>query len=220
MGSIERFAGTPSPSGPIPPESGDPHIEHTTRVLGRIRESGSFDEYSDITRMYRSLPGEDLVVRREDPEKLMRTLSEHDPLEIKFEGNVPYANSVVWNPRADGTRGIDNAFLEGHGHSDGIVMVYGFSKPEDFRLTQHPESQQMFGGIERSRVRTAAGFVPADHIRFVTVRVPISRFPEALMTEEEKDILWEYENGARKEPAFVYRGFLAKEEAADLPMAA
>lgn len=204
----------------MPPESGDPHIEHTKEVLGRIREAGSFEEHTDITSMYRSLPGEDLVVRREDPERLMHTLTRHEPLEIKLEGNVPYANSVAWNPRIDGTRGIDNAFLEGYGHSDGIVMVYGFSKPEDFRFTQHPESQQIFGGIERSRVRTAAGFVPTDAIRFVTLRIPIARFPEAQMTEGEKDLLWEHQNGALQRPAFVYRGFLRKEEAADLPMAA
>ena len=40
------------------------------------------------------------------------------------------------------------------------------------------------------------------------------------MTEEEKDLLWEYEHEGRTGPAFVYRGFLAKEKAADLPMAA
>jgi hypothetical protein len=202
------------------PESLKPGLEAAEQVLNEIRHCGDFDEYTDITSMYRELPSETLVVRRENPEQLMQVLSTGEPLQIQFVGNLPYANSVVWNPRADGTRGIDNAFLEGYGHKDGIVTVYGFEKPDDFYLEQHPESTHIFGGIERSRVRSGAGFVPKEAIRFVTVRIPIRNFPEEHMTETEKDLLWEWEQAGKKSPAFIYRGFLSKEKAADLAMAA
>jgi len=202
------------------PESNDSDYENAERILEDIRHTDAYDEYTDITSMYRQLPSETLVVRRENPEQLLHMLSSGEPLSIQFVGGLPYANSVVWNPRVDGTRGIDNAFLEGYGHSEGIVTVYGFEKLDDFYIEQHPESTQIFGGIERSRVRSAAGFVPADSVRFVTVRVPLRSFPVSHMTEEEKDLLWEYDNDGRKGPAFVYRGFLAKEKAANLSMAA
>lgn len=201
-------------------ESVEEHFENAERVLDEIRQAGDYEEYADITSMYRALPSETLVVRRENPEQLLHMLESGEPLNLQFVGGLPYANSVVWNPKVDGTRGIDNAFLEGYGHLDGIVTVYGFRKPEDFYLEQHPESTQIFGGIERSRVRSASGFVPPEAVRFITVRIPLRHFPESLMTEEEKDLLWEYEHEGRTGPAFVYRGFLAKEKAADLPMAA
>lgn len=215
--------GLPQNEKPIPgknQESANVHFENAVHVLDEIRGSGEYEEYQDITSMYRALPSETLVVRRENPEHLMRMLDSGEPLNLQFVGGLPYANSVVWNPKVDGTRGIDNAFLEGYGHLDGIVTVYGFTKPDDFYLEQHPESTQIFGGIERSRVRSAAGFVPREAVRFITVRIPLRYFPESLMTEKEKDLLWEYENDGRTGPAFIYRGFLTKEEAADLPMAA
>ncbi|HEY0947893.1 MAG TPA: hypothetical protein VGE53_00165 [Candidatus Paceibacterota bacterium] len=196
--------------------------ENAERVLKSIRDSETYEEFDNITEMYRALPSETLVVRRENPEQLMHLVTTGEPLSLSFVGGQPYANSVVWNPKQDGTRGIDNAFLEGYGHLDGIVTVYGFRKPDDFYFEQLPESTQIFGGIERSRVRSAAGFVPKDAIRFITVRIPLRSFPRNLMTEEELDLLWEYENEGKEGPAFVYRGFLTKdtEKAADLPMAA
>lgn len=216
----EGFSQNESPVPARTPESNEEHIANALHVLDEIRHSGDYEEYADITSMYHALPSETLVVRRENPEQLMHMLESGEPLNLQFVGGLPYANSVVWNPKADGSRGIDNAFLEGYGHLDGVVTVYGFRKPDDFYLEQHPESTQVFGGIERSRVRSAAGFVPRDAIRFITVRIPLRYFPESLMSEEEKDLLWEYENEGRTGPAFVYRGFLTKEEAADLSMAA
>jgi hypothetical protein len=217
---LEQFPTSGADKGQPDPESVSPGFGKAEQVLEGIRESGEFDEYTDITSMYRELPSKTLVVRRENPEQLLQMLSSGEPLHIQFVGNVPYANSVVWDPRVDGTRGIDNAFLEGYGHLEGIVTVYGFEKPDDFYLEQHPESTQIFGGIERSRVRSGAGFVPREAVRFVTVRIPIRNFPESLMTEAEKDLLWEWENAGKKSPAFIYRGFLPKSEAADLAMAA
>lgn len=192
-------------------------------LLEEIESIPSSEEFTDITKMYHALPSQELVVRRENPELLMRALTENEPVEIRFVGDTPYANSVVWNPKIDGSRGLTNAILEGYGHLNNVVMLYGFEKPEGMYLEQHPESSQVFAGIDRTRVRTASGYVPMESIRFVTMRVPINGFPESRMTEEEKDALWEYGESESKNrvPVFVYRGFLfPKEKAAHLKMAA
>lgn len=173
-------------------------FENAERVLKSIEDSDTYEEFDNITEMYRALPSETLVVRRENPEQLMHLVTTGEPLSLSFVGGQPYANSVVWNPKQDGTRGIDNAFLEGYGHLDGIVTVYGFRKPDDFYFEQLPESTQIFGGIERSRVRSAAGFVPKDAIRFITVRIPLRSFPRNLMTEEELDLLWDMRTKERR----------------------
>lgn len=211
-----------------PTEGSQGHLSHETikesaeEVISILEAIPNFDEHADISKMYKHLPNENLIVRREDPSALLHALQSNEPISIQFVGNNPYANSVEWNPRADGPRGLDNAYLEGYGQMNGVVLVYGFEKPDGFYFEQHPESQQVFAGIDRLRVRSAAGFVPPENIRFITVRIPLKAFPENRMTEEEKDLLWEYEQkeAAKRPAAFVYRGFLAKEKAADLPMAA
>jgi hypothetical protein len=194
------------------------------QIVGELESIPESIEYTDISKMYHDLPSGELIVRRENPEALMHTLNENDPLKIEFVGNTPYANSVAWNPKLDGTRGLDNAMLEGYGHVNNVVTIYGFEKPEDFYFEQHPESSQIFAGIDRLRVRTASGFVPSEAIRFVTVRTPIQGFPENRMTEEEQDAFWEYmeTEASKRKPTFIYRGFLftKKEEAAHRKMAA
>ncbi len=190
-------------------------------ILEELESLPNAKEFANVTTMYHELSSGPLVVRREDPDRLMEAVLKEAPLSIQFDGNLPYANSVVWDPDRDGPRGLDNAILEGYGHRDYVVLVYGFEKPEDFFLEKHEQSQQSFAGMDRSRVRAAAGFVPPENIRFITMRVPIKGFPEERMTEEEKDSLWEYENEEGSKPRFIYRGFLMrKDEAAHRKMAA
>lgn len=201
-------------------------MERTTETAEMVLETfehlSEFEEYSDITAMYKALPAEELVVRREDPQVLLDAMTNNHPLEISFVGGVPYANSVAWNPHLDGSRGLNNAFLEGYSHLERIVTVFGFTKPDGFYFEKHPESKQQFASIDRSHVRTASGYVPNENIEFITVRFPIAAFPEARMTEIEKDSLWEYENDSSeiRKPVFIYRGFMQKQKAAHHTMAA
>lgn len=193
------------------------------KVLGTLEAVEGLEERTDVSAMYREIPDTTLVVRREDPRALLNLYERNDPIEIKFVGDTPYANSVEWHPRTDGVRGIDNAMLEGYGHMDGVVTLYGFEQPEGFFLEKHAESQQVFAGIDRVRVRTAAGLVSQEDVRFITVRVPILGFPEERMTEEERDLLWEVKSGVHKTPKFIYRGFVPRQEmtkTAHLSMAA
>jgi hypothetical protein len=194
-------------------------------ILHDISSLPGVEEYTDISEMYKGMPSEQLVVRRENPESLLAALKEQQPIHIQFVGDTPYANAVVWNPKIDGSKGMDTALLEGNGQLNGVVLAYGFEQPDGFYLEQRPESKEQLGGIDRSRVRTAAGFVPYDSVRFVTVRIPILGFPEDMMTEDELDRLWEIteQNEKDRKPAFIYRGYLfteQKEEAAHHKMAA
>ncbi len=205
---------------PVRPEQLPQETTAAERVLTSMESLSGFEEYTDISKMYRELPSTSLIVRRENPEALLKLLTQNTPLEIGFVGNVPYANSVGWNPHTDGSRGLDNAFLEGNGQMNGIVFVYGFEKPEGFHVATQPESKLVFAQVDRLRVRSAAGIVPPEAVRFVTVRIPIKLFPEERMTEEEKDLLWDIRNGAETTPKFIHRGFVATEKATSLSMAA
>lgn len=224
---FEFFRG-PKEASPAPlpaPEKSIMERAHdaTERILGTLESAPELEERTDVSAMYREIQDTVLVVRREDPTAILNLYEKSDPIEIKFVGNTPYANSVEWHPRTDGARGIDNAMLEGYGHMDGVVTLYGFEQPEGFFLEKHAESQQVFAGIDRVRVRTAAGLVSKENVRFITVRVPILGFPQERMTEEEKDLLWEVKSGAHKTPKFIYRGFLPRqsmEKAASLKVAA
>lgn len=178
-------------------------------VLNTLDTLPEFKEYENPTAMYQALPPEELIVRRENPDRLLALLAEKEPLELAFEGGTPYANAAAWTPDKDGALGLHNAFLEGFSHRNHVVMVYGFRKPDGFYYEHLPESQRSFAGIDRTRVRSVAGYVPAEAVRFVTVRIPIHSFPQERMTEEERDQLWDYEQDPSR-PAFVYRGFLAK----------
>lgn len=201
------------------PEHGDTTPEPMSRtestrqsaryLIEELDTLEGFTSYTDITAMYKMLPPDELVVRRENPETLLESLENDHPVEIKFDGGTPYANAVSWKHEVDGTHGLDNAFLEGQAHLNNVVMVYGFKKPEGLYYEKTP-AREVYDGIDRSHVRSAAGFVPTDAIRFVTVRVPLSGFPEAMMTEDEKERLFDYneQDQRQRKPSFIFRGYL------------
>ncbi len=161
------------------------------------------------------LPTDRLIVRREDPDKLVDLIRNREPIALSFVGGTPYANSVEWNPSIDGTRGLDNAYLEGFSHKDNVVAVYGFEKPADFYFEQLNDSERVFNGVDRSRVRAAAGFVPLEAIQFVTIRIPIKAMNHTDLTEDELDALYDYNNEApeKRKPVFVYRTYLRASDA-------
>lgn len=184
-------------------ESADEILSALDSVDGLVRAS---NQRSVITE----LSADTLVVRREDPDQILNLLHNGEPVSLSFVGGTPYANSVEWKPKIDGSRGLDNAYLEGFSHKNNIVTVYGFDKPEDFYLEQLDDSQRVFNGVDRTRVRAAAGFVPLDAVQFVTVRIPINVMREEDLTPEEQDSLFDYNTSepVRRKPVFVYRTYI------------
>ncbi len=184
------------------------------QVLSDLESITGFEEIKNINSLYSNLPKEEYIVRRENPESLIKSLETDSPIGIEFSGNTPYANCVVWNPELDREHGLNTAFLEGQGHLHNIVVVYGFKKPSDLYLEKIAANpSESYGTIDRSHVRAAAGFVPVENIKFVVMRTPISAFPKERMTDDELDKLWEYEERKSGKPGaeFIYRGFMTKE---------
>lgn len=189
--------------------------ETAHELLNAFSSLQGFKKADNPRALLTELGAEKLVVRREDPAKLLALAVRGEPLEIGFTGATPYANSVEWNPAIDGTHGIDNAYLEGYGHKDHVVTVFGFEKPEGFFLEELDDSQRQFAGVDRTRVRAAAGFVPLESVQFVSVRIPISAMDTNDLTEGEKDLLYEFETADSKQrkPIFIYRTFIRGVEA-------
>ncbi len=157
--------------------------------------------------MYDSVKGE-IVIRRDDPRKLEQTLARGLDLSLEFDPKLggPYANSALWSKNA-GNRGLENAFLEGHGHVDGLIAVVGFVPNQQMRIQAVPDLAGSLTGLDRSLVRSVSGTIALEDVRFIVLRMPIDHFPEEDMTDEELERLdeWRIEM-KRKNPVFIFRG--------------
>lgn len=189
-------------------------VTETFQELRSALTEHGFDEYKEITEMYRSLPAEQLIVRREDPDTVNKLLNE-GAIEIAFDGNVEYANSVEWSPE-NGPQHIRNAYLEGYGQKNSIVTVIGIHKNDTLSVKKLEDSTQEFYGLDRTGVRSAKGTVSLDDLHFVSIRIPINYLQESELTENELDERFEYTEfkkaGKQPSPVFVHRGFLRKSE--------
>jgi hypothetical protein len=194
----------------LPKEERDRLIAETGQeILNFFRESGV--EYTDISAMYDVLKGQQMIVRRESPEKLLEAVGERVPLHIDFPPGERYSNAVIWNPE-QGVRGLDNAYLEGYGASNGIVSIVGFKQGALEDVIAAEDASQKFAGLDRAYVRSVRGDVSPDDILFVSVRVPAFAFLQKDMTPQEQERFeeWEEERSQGKNPApqFIHRGFL------------
>ncbi len=183
--------------------------ETAEELVGALRESGAV-EFNNITQMYQALRGIEMIVRREDPQRVLELTVDHAPVKIDFPPGDRYSNAVEWKPEL-GSRGISNAFLEGYGHINGAVTIMGFKKGS-FDIQSLPDAEQRFAGLDRAYVRSVKGEVRPEDVIFVSARIPIAAFPEAEMTEAELDLLDAYQefqkNGKNPPAFFVQRGFL------------
>lgn len=209
----QPFEKTPQKIEQITPPRSE-SAERTLSTYSRLHDAlveGGFVEHQHISEMYKKLSDVELIVRREDPTRIQHLVESAQPYEITFAGEQ-YANCVDWKPSRDGYRNISNAYLEGYGQENAVVTVVGITKTDHLTVTKLSESIPDFYGLDRRGVRSMEGTVlPAD-IAFVTLRVPGHLFPEALMTEEEKDSVFDYhekkKTGVRAEPVMIHRGFL------------
>lgn len=179
-------------------------------LLGSLRETGAV-EFSNLSEMYAALRGTGkMIVRREDPERVLELTVDQSPVSIDFPPGDRYSNAVEWESGL-GPTGLSNAYLEGYGHINGAVTVIGFKKGS-LDIISLPDAEQRFAGLDRTYVRSVKGEVRPNDVLFVTTRVPITAFPEKEMTEPELDLLdayREFEKNGKKPPAFfVQRGFL------------
>ena len=170
--------------------------------------------FDDVSKLYEQLAGENLCVRREDPRAVIKFLENKESLILEQEEKDPYPNAARWKYE-EGTRGLENAFLEGRTDLNGIVTVIGFSPDNLNKLPLSGEISELIlpGGkkIDRSNVVSLDGEIKKENLRFVVIRLPAQYTPEEKLTEEEieridlaKDI---------KTPKYIFRGVLFAKKA-------
>lgn len=186
--------------------------ETAIEILTTLAEAGGA-EYEDITALYKNLDDEKLIVRREDPTRLLESILNETPLHVAFPEDTRYSNAVIWEPRY-AERGLANAYLEGYGSKNGIVTIVGMKPDSNIDIQKMPDASQEFAGLDRAHVYSISGDIKTENIVFVIVRIPIDAFPPDLMTEEEADILFELQQKKSTDmPSkveFIQRGYLFK----------
>lgn len=175
-------------------------------IIDTLKSSGA-TEFRNVSEMYKVLESMNLIARREDPLKVIDAVRTNSPIVISFPEGERYSNAVMWNPTL-GSRGIENAYLEGYSHFNGVVTVLGFKNSESLDIENMPDASQRFAGLPREYVRSIQGRIPPDKIVFVSLRIPIYAFSRDAMSPEEKERYEEYTESHNKKPEFIHRGFL------------
>lgn len=196
----------------MPAEEKKEAIESIARALLEEMRTHGGVEYKNVSEMYAALRNEALLVRREDPQRVVEAIVDEKPIVIGFPEGERYSNAALWEGTR-GARGLDNAFLEGYGHSNSVVTVVGFRTSEGLDVQVLPDASREFVGIDRTNVRSIQGKIHPEDILFVSMRTPIFAFPEDEMTEGELDILDRYselrDRGVPSvRPVFIHRGYL------------
>lgn len=176
-------------------------------LLQHIEASGG-EQLVSVNELLQVLPHESFIVRRDDPLRVKELLSGKSDIVLTQDprlGDSPYANAVEWrsNERANG---LEQAFLEGHGQYEGVVVVAGYRKSDSLKVQKIPELNKSFSDVNRSLSVSVQGELSQRDVAFLIVRTPIDRFSPDAMTPEELDQYEEWQLGPRK-PLFVYRAF-------------
>ncbi len=194
----------------LPQQERQQLIEATAQeILGSLR--GRATEFKEMNQLYAVLKGEQMVVRRDSPERILETIEDSAPIHINFPKGERYSNAVLWSAK-EGTRGLENAYLEGYGQANGVVAVMGIKQSALPDIMEMPDATKHFAGLDRSLVRSVQGTINPADILFVTVRIPAESFSEKDMTESELDAFAEFldkkDSGGKVAPLFIHRGFL------------
>lgn len=182
-------------------------MSFTADLFQKIETSGG-EQLSSVNELLKVLPSESFVVRRDDPLRVKELLSGKSDIVLTQDarlGDAPYANAVEWwsNERSNG---LEQAFLEGYGQYEGVVVVAGYRKSKLLKIQKIPELNKSFSDVNRSLSVSVHGELSRQDVAFLIVRTPIDRFNAAEMTPEELDEYEEWQLGPRK-PLFIYRAF-------------
>lgn len=173
------------------PDQKKEHVEIAINAMRQTLLEAGGTYHEDVNEVYEAARGTTFLVRREDPEKVLLALTEHQDLEINPKPTLGqiYANCAEW--RYDiGDRGLKNAFLEGHAELGGLVTVVGFKKGNDIEIAPVESNQELGSSIlDHDLVRAAQGYVHPDEIKFVVLRIPAGYLTEDNMSAREKKII-------------------------------
>ncbi len=165
--------------------------------------------YTDIRAAYQTLNGTKLLVRREDPLRILATIAEAKNLPIHLNPILgQYANCALWEPGTNNA-GLETAFMEGTAHTNGLVTVIGFTQPEGSIVSVPANNSDQLSTLDRRFNRTLSGTITPNDAKIIIIRQPLHTFPSNYLTETERYNLeeWQDQTG-KKEPKFIYRAFL------------
>lgn len=158
-----------------------------------INNGGEFE--TDVTKIYRQFGNSHdtpLIVRRDDPEKVL-ALSEGHDIELAFdpkvtgEGGEKYVNCSIWPYGRDYVSGIRTSFNEGRSSAGPIVMMIGVSQnANNNKIEETDASALSVGDIQREAVRIVSGSLKKEDLKFILIRVPIGYFPNENLTDDER----------------------------------
>jgi len=174
--------------------------------------ANGYSEFTDINAAYRTLPATTMIVRREDPRNVLKLFSEAESYDVGFVGDERYSNCVEWNPQADGSRNLTNAYAEGLTNLNNVVTVIGLEKAPTDDLLRLPDATHDFYGQDRTGVRSFQGAVSLEKVSFINLRVPGHLFPESELTEDEVDRVDQYleliAEGKKAQPVMIHRSYI------------
>jgi len=175
-------------------------------------ENAGYIEYTNMNEAYATLPAETLIVRREDPQQVLKLFSDEATYQIGFKDDR-YSNCVEWHPKNDGTKNIHNAYMEGFTNLNSVVAVIGIQKSESDDLEHLPDATADFHGLDRRGVRSFQGAVTPDRVQFINLRVPGHLMQEANLTDDEIERVDYYleakETDQPAQPVMIHRSYIA-----------
>ncbi len=170
------------------------------------KHGGQEEDVSSIYRNYLSKNEKPLIVRQEDPEKVVKLL-ENEAIDLRFDSKVvadrgdKYANCAIWPHGVNPTAGMQNAFLEGRGMAGPLVTMIASKQNPKHNLVEDPKDKMLStGNINRESVRIVSGQIKKEDLKFIIVRLPKKFLSSEKLREDEK-------NNNLKE---VFRGFVFK----------
>lgn len=143
---------------------------------------------SEVNTLYHYFlgQGESLVVRREDPERVLNLFDKEQQIEVT-PANLAiknYPNSALFGGSSQDISGLENAFSEGFGASGGVVVTIGFhTNAEKMTILELPEEDTIRGDRQRHNVRLFSGSISLKDLAFVVMRIP-SSFKDASSTKD------------------------------------
>lgn len=160
-------------------------------------------DVNDIYKKYTKNNISPLIIRREDPEKVI-ALNEDVDINIHFDPKVAgdmgdkYANCAIWPYGPNAVSGIRNAFLEGKGMAGPIVALMAVNNnPKNTNLKKPDDFLLKVGDIEREAVRIVSGTIIKQDLEFIILRIQKDFFPPESLTDREK----------QDEVKQIFRGF-------------
>lgn len=176
-------------------------IERLSGVLNEFLEKNGahqFEKWQDKMReIVQHNPS--LLIRRENPETLLKSIGMKAPLNMGFAADEQHSEEAYPNAAELGTdlNGLRVPATLGFGSlgKGALIFMVGFKPGENIQVEHLPKGKfEHLKDPDRSRIRMVKGDVPYENIKFILCRFPYHLFPKDQMTEKELKLNEDLEN--------------------------